>query len=147
MPSKSRSPFWNRLSPQKFTGDTSLALVYVPSVTVLVPAGTQNPSAYSHSWPLAKLLLGQAIGPVVPSVLAPLQTPVFGLRGPWSRRGWPLTRPSVPPPQVSKTLLSTKKAAGRAGHHEAGLVGGHVSDPGGESPGRVAAGTRSSAAP
>src|SRR6266566_4992049 len=72
MRSKSRSPFWNRLSPQKFTGDTSLALVFVPSVTVLVPAGTQNPSAYSHSWPLAKLLLGQAIGPVVPSVLAPV---------------------------------------------------------------------------
>ena len=81
MPSKSRSPFWNRLSPHRLTGDVSL-IAFPPTITVLVPCGRQMPSAYSHSWPLAKLLLGQAIGPVVPSVVAPLQTPVFGLQPP-----------------------------------------------------------------
>src|SRR6266851_4395601 len=86
MPSKSRSPFWNRLSPQKFTGETSLPAL-LPSTTVRVPCGRQKPSAYSHSWPLAKLLLGQAIGPVLPSVLAPLQTPVLALHGPSPRVG------------------------------------------------------------
>src|SRR5690349_18148971 len=78
MPPKSRLPFWNRLFPQKFTGETALVTV-VPSVTDRVPCGMLKPSANSHNWPLAKLLLGQAIGPVVPSVVAPLQTPVIGL--------------------------------------------------------------------
>src|SRR5215471_16606610 len=114
MPSKSRSPFWNRLSPQKLTGETSFAAL-LPRITVRVPCGWQNPSANSHSWPLAKLLLGQAIGPVVPSVVAPLQTPVLGLHGPSPRRGWPFTLPSVPPMQVSKIFLSTTKPGALSG--------------------------------
>src|ERR1022692_2113667 len=103
MPSKSRSPFWNRLSAQKLTGAVSL-MAFPPTITVLVPCGRQAPSAYSHSWPLAKLLLGQAIGPVVPSVDALRHTPVFGLHPPSPLSFLP---PSLPPTQVSETLLST----------------------------------------
>src|SRR5258708_26513428 len=143
MPSKSRSPFWNRLSPQKFTGETSLAAL-PPSTTVRAPCGWQKPSANSHSWPLAKLLLGHAIGPVVPSVVAPLQTPVLGLHGPSPRSGWPFARPSVPPTQVSKSFLSTTKPGALSGsllvseaHVSAWPISSCISTP----PSRAAQGT------
>src|SRR5258708_11645230 len=108
MPPKSRLPFWNRLFPQKFTGETALVVVD-PRTTDRVPCGTQKPSANSHSWPLVNLLLGEAIGPVGPSVVAPWQTRVFGLHGPSPRRGWRFAVPSVPPMQVSEIFLSTMK--------------------------------------
>src|SRR5262249_10147448 len=65
--------------------------------------GMQLPSEYSHSWPLAKLLLGQAIGPVVPSVSAPVQTPVLALQVPSPFLD---PAPSLPPRQVSNTCGS-----------------------------------------
>src|SRR5215469_14900668 len=102
MPSKSRSPFWNLLVSQKLIG-IRVVTDFPSSVNVRAPCGTQVPSANSHSWPLAKLLLGQAIGPVVPSVSACWQTPVLRLHEPS-----PTPLPSLPPTQVSKVLGSLR---------------------------------------
>src|SRR5712692_10027080 len=106
MPSKSRSPFWNRFCSQKLTGEVCLTLCE-SIVTVLVPCGRQMPSANSQSCPLAKLLLGHAIGPLVPSVVAPLQTPVFGSQPPSPVLCRCREPPSEPPTHVWKVLLST----------------------------------------
>src|SRR6266852_5331606 len=103
VPSKSRSPFWNRLLTQKATGECScLALPLIS--TVRLPCLKQAPSENSQFWPLPALLLGQAIGPVVPSVLACAQMPVLALHGPSPTA----CRPSEPPMQVWNTCLSTK---------------------------------------
>src|SRR5712692_2191950 len=69
------------------------------------PCGRQIPSANSHSCPLAALLLGQAIGPVVPSVSAWRHWPVVGLHGPSPALFAP---PSLLPMHVSKTLPSCR---------------------------------------
>src|SRR5215471_2618806 len=104
MPSKSRSPFWKRLASQKLIGIRAFT-DFPFSTNVRSPWGRQVPSANSHSWPLAKLLLGQAIGPVVPSVCALWQTPVLRLHEPSP------TLPSLLPTQVSKVLGSLRPAA------------------------------------
>src|SRR5712691_1215831 len=73
-------------------------------VTVLLPFLKQAPSENSQFRPLPALLLGQATGPVVPSVVAFWQTPVLGSHGPSPTA----FLPSAPPMQVWNTWLSVK---------------------------------------
>src|SRR5215469_2212347 len=106
MPSKSRSPFWNRLVSQKLIG-IRVVTDFPSRVNVRDPCGTQVPSANSHSCPLSKLLLGQAIGPVVPSVSGLWHRKVLRLHEPSPT----LSLPSLLPIQVSKVLGSFRPAA------------------------------------
>src|SRR5260370_39882551 len=69
-------------------------------MTGLVPFGRQKPSDSSQL-----LAVGHETGPVGPSVLEFLQTPVVRLQGPS-----PVLRlPSWPPPQIWQTRGSTQK--------------------------------------
>src|SRR6516165_10020871 len=90
------------------------SLTVAPLRTIVrEPCGRQMASAYSHSWPLTKLLLGQAIGPVVPSVVGLTQLRKFGLLGFRSQGPSPAFCPLSfgPPAQVSKVFVSTRPAA------------------------------------
>src|ERR1022692_1030834 len=73
-------------------------------MTVRLPCWKHSPSENSQRSPLPALLLGQATGPFVPSVVAFWQTPVLVLHGPSPTA----FLPSMPPLHVWKTPGSVK---------------------------------------
>ena len=92
---------WWRNRTAKPSGQSLSSVVVLPLiVTVRSPFGKQKPSANSHSAPLAGSLVGQAVGPVGPCVVAFWHPALEHGPSPVA------PGPSRPPTHVSKTCES-----------------------------------------